>query len=121
MKKILVIDDDINFLKFVKASLEKKGGFEVAVCSEGRLGFDTARSVSPGLILLDVMMPDMEGPDVAAKLRADPQLKNIPLLFLTSAITEKEEQRLKDNRGWQYLSKPIDAAKLLEAVSVFFK
>jgi DNA-binding response OmpR family regulator len=121
VNKILIIDDDKNFASFVKKGLEVRGGFEVLICSDCRNGAELAKKVRPGLILLDVMMPGMDGPDVAAQLRDDPETEQIPLIFLTSAVTEEEVRGKNAIGGWQYLPKPVDINKLLETVNKFLR
>ncbi len=121
MKKILIIDDDKNFSAFVKKGLEIKGDFEVLVCNDCRNGKELAKKIRPALILLDVMMPEIEGPDVAAQLRDDPETEQIPLIFLTSAVTEEEVRGKNAIGGWQYLPKPVDINRLFEAVNKFLR
>lgn len=89
-KKILIIDDEENFLKLVKLNLEKTGEYEVRVENKGAQGLAAAQAFKPGLILLDIVMPDMDGGEVCFQIENDENTKNIPIVFLTVIVTKKE-------------------------------
>ena len=82
-EKILIIDDDIDTLKLVGLMLERQG-YQIAVASNGTIGLSKASSERPDLILLDVMMPDMDGYQVTERLRSDPSLSHIPIVMFTA-------------------------------------
>lgn len=90
MKKILIIDDDVDFSGLVSSSLEKTGKYEVHVENQGSSGVSAARAFKPDLILLDVVMPDLGGPEVAEQMKEDRDLARIPIVFLTSIVSEEE-------------------------------
>ena len=81
--KILFIDDDVDTLKLVGLMLERQG-YEIAVASDGITGLSKAATELPDLILLDVMMPDLDGLEVTRRLRADPALAHIPIIMFTA-------------------------------------
>ena len=89
-KRILIIDDTDDITTPLKLYLEKDGTYEVRVENAGSKGLEAAKAFRPDLILLDVMMPDMDGGDVAAQLEEDPATARIPVTFLTAAVTKEE-------------------------------
>ena len=116
-KKILIVDDETSITRLLKLNLEQIGSYIVREENEGSKAFSAAREFKPDLILLDVMMPDMDGGDVAAKIRADPILKNIPIVFLTAAV-KKEELNAHGGviGGFQYIAKPLDVKGVLDVI-----
>lgn len=107
-EKILIIDDDERFSNSLKNCLEKIMRYEVRTETNGNYALDIARIFQPDLILLDVMMPEMEGGDVASSLKQDDATKDIPIVFMTAAATEEElgGQGSKVS-GHYFLAKPI--------------
>jgi len=116
-KKILLIDDEQSLTRLLKLNLEKTGAYEVRDVNHALDGLTAAREFRPDLILLDIVMPGMTGDDVAAQLRADPDLKGIPIVFLTAVVT-KEEARAQSGTigGFPFLAKPVDAVELVEYI-----
>jgi|SRR5215211_6371119 len=108
-KKILIVDDELSITRLLKLNLEKNGGFLVRTENEGTKALAAAKEFKPDLILLDVMMPDIDGGDVAAIIQADPLLRNVPVVFLTAAV-KKEELDAKGGMigGFPYIAKPLD-------------
>ena len=89
-KKILVIDDEKDFTKLVKLNLEQTGDYEVMIENEGTSALNTIRQFKPDLILLDIVMPDANGGEIAQEIRLDEGLKSIPVVFLTAIVTKEE-------------------------------
>lgn len=118
MKKILVVDDEESFGDIVKLNLEFTGDYEVCLEKEGTRAVEAARRENPDLIILDMLLPDMDGVAVLEALHADPSLKQIPVVFLTAFVSEKERQTLSGRIGIKphIASKPITSEKLLELV-----
>src|SRR6185503_7898156 len=85
-KRVLVIDDEASFARMVKLNLEKTGEFEVRVENKANYAVSTAREFRPDLILLDVIMPAMDGGDVSNQIKRDRTLRDIPLIFLTATV-----------------------------------
>jgi CheY-like chemotaxis protein len=117
-REILVVDDDKITLRTLEHIL-KREGFTVIPLSLGREAVKIAKERSPVLIILDIMMPDMDGGDVASILKNDPQTKNIPVIFLSSLVTKKEEQSSSKADGIYFLAKPFEREDLLEKISCF--
>src|SRR5687768_9940814 len=88
-KKILVVDDEASITRLLKLNLEK-GAYVVRTENEGTKALAAAKDFKPDLILLDVMMPDIDGGDVAAIIQADPLLCAVPIVFLTAAVKKEE-------------------------------
>lgn len=116
-KKILIIDDEKDFTKLVKMNLEATGKYEVRVENKGALGFEAAKQFNPDLILLDILMPDMEGSEVAAQLSQDNATRDIPVIFLTAIVKESD---IKGGDGFiggrHFLAKPVSADKLIAVI-----
>lgn len=117
MKKILVVDDEAGLTRLVKANLERTGRFEVRTENEGAKAIEAARQFRPDLIFLDVMMPDVSGADIAAALREDPQLRNIPHVFLTAIVTRDETLATSSQIGGHlFLAKPVKTEQLIAVI-----
>jgi|SRR5437867_2132186 len=116
-KKILIIDDESSITRLLKLNLENTGFYTVREENHGAQGLSTARDFKPDLVLLDVMMPDMDGGDVAALFQKDPVLKRTPIVFLTAAV-KKDELAARGNiiGGFPYIAKPLDVRGVLEAI-----
>jgi CheY-like chemotaxis protein len=93
--------------------------YEICVENESTHALERARTFKPDLILLDVMMPNLDGGDVAAQLRADPELKEVPIVFLTALVTQKESARRPVMGGYPFIAKPVTPEKLAENIEKF--
>ncbi|WP_435640449.1 response regulator [Micavibrio aeruginosavorus] len=113
---ILYIDDEEDIRTVAQMALEMVGGMSVAVCCCGRDGLDAARANPPQMILLDVMMPDMDGPETLAALRADPALAGIPVAFMTAKIRPEEISELMKLGAAGVIAKPFDPMILADQV-----
>lgn len=89
-RKILIVDDDLLLLQMYETKL-KREGFEVETAPSGREGLEKAKSTKPHLILLDILMPSMDGFQVLEKLKSDPETKKIPVIFLTNLSKEERD------------------------------
>lgn len=89
-KKVLIIDDNVDFSTLVRTKLSGTGRYEVRVENDGSSGISAARAFRPDLILLDVMMPDLDGPAVAEQISEQEGMAHIPIVFLTSIVSEEE-------------------------------
>jgi len=117
-KKILVIDDEQDILETIKIRLEANG-YEVVVAHDGDSGLDAVNITKPDLIILDIMMPRMDGLTFAKKLRSDESMPNIPIIVLTCKEKMKdlfEIEGIKD-----YIVKPYVANELLDKVNKYLK
>jgi CheY-like chemotaxis protein len=116
-KKILMVDDEQDFTKMVKLNLEETGEYAVMVENNSKKAFMAAKEFKPDLILLDVMMPGMDGGDVASELRSDDTLKDIPVVFLT-AIIRGDEINSPDGSigGHPFIAKPVSVKDLIKCI-----
>jgi CheY-like chemotaxis protein len=89
-KKVLLVDDEKSFTTLLKLNLEETGAYEVRVENWAEDAVAAAREFRPDIILLDIIMPRMPGGNVAALLKADPALKDIPVVFLTAAVRKQQ-------------------------------
>ena len=113
-KKILVVDDERNITAFLKTYLEDTGKFEVRTENSGESAFETAKAFRPDLMLLDIMMKDMSGDGLADKIKNEPNLRKIPIVFLTGIVTKEEvEANGGVIGGYPYIAKPILAMREL--------
>jgi two-component system, OmpR family, alkaline phosphatase synthesis response regulator PhoP len=116
-KKILIIDDEENFCKLVKKNIEQKGEFEVYIATNGDDGIKLAREIKPDLILLDVVMPGMDGADVISTIRNDNAIKDTPIVFLTAIVTAEEASSQPSfTRGYTLLPKTVTVGELIECI-----
>ncbi|HOE68368.1 MAG TPA: response regulator [Candidatus Omnitrophota bacterium] len=120
-KSILIVDDDVAFSNLARMVLTEKGGFEVVVCNKSETALTMIGNWRPDLILLDIVMPNMDGTEIAEQLRMTPDLSSIPVIFFTSLMTPEEaaaHPALSKNR---FIPKPVKAGELLKQVREFFK
>lgn len=110
-EKVLIIDDDVDTLKLVGLMLERQG-YEIAVASNGTIGLKKAAEVNPELILLDVMMPDLDGYEVTKRLRSDPALAHIPIIMFTAKTMVDDKVAGFEAGVDDYLTKPTHPAEL---------
>lgn len=123
MMKILLIDDDKDLCHLTKATLTKHG-YEVVAFHDAAAGIKYAQNTKPNLILMDVMLPGLSGADAVKTLKTDPQLKEVPVVFLT-ALVSRQEEGLKginvDGLHYETLGKPYEIETLLGVVKKFAK
>jgi CheY-like chemotaxis protein len=116
-KKVLVIDDEAAFTNIVKLTLEGKDGYEVCVENDPQMAIETTRKFWPDIIILDVVMPKLDGGEVHSQLMADPILKHIPIIFLTAIVRKKEVNEHQGIIGGSfYIAKPVSANELISAI-----
>jgi CheY-like chemotaxis protein len=114
--KILIIDDEDDIRRIAKLALGRIGGMDVADAASGREGLRRAEEDAPDAILLDVMMPGLDGPSTLAALRSNPKTASIPVVFLTAKAMPAETERLRDLGAKDVLTKPFDPLTLAQQV-----
>lgn len=115
--KILVVDDDAGICEFVKLTLEKTRKYDVIVSTSGSEGLKLAELHQPNLVLLDIMMPEMSGAEVAEKLVKNEKTCDIPIAFITGLLTKEDvEKRQGFIHGFLFISKPVTPRELVEEV-----
>ena len=119
-KKILVVDDEPIIVKVLESRL-KSNGYEVVVAQDGQEAINKARSENPDLIILDVMLPKIDGFRVCRLLKFDDNFKHIPILMLTARIQESDQSTGKECGADAYLPKPFDPPILLAKIKELLK
>jgi CheY-like chemotaxis protein len=120
--RILIIDDEEDICKFSKSILEKTGKFEVLFSTTAIAGISLAKSQKPNLILLDILMPDMDGSDVAQYLSNDPSTGTIPVVFLTALAQKKDiDQKSGKIGGRFFFAKPVNPQELISRIQSILK
>jgi CheY-like chemotaxis protein len=113
-KKILLIDDEEDFCFFVKLSLEKTGRCDVLTTTSGSKGIIMAATEQPDLILLDIIMPEISGAQVADQLLESPKTKDIPVLFITAIASKQKVQSQEEMIGGRrFLAKPVTPEEIM--------
>ena len=115
--RILVVDNEPASTRLVRLTLEKHAGFEVCEINDSRRAVAAAQRFQPGLILLDVEMPHLDGGQVAQALHGQKMLSRVPVVFMTSLVTESEAGRDIFCNGSRVLAKPITVPKLVRCVA----
>ncbi len=110
--KVLIVDDDLETLRLVGLMLQRQG-YEILVANSGKQALSIAKSDAPGLIVLDIMMPDMDGFQVSHMLRRDPVLSSIPILMFTAKTQLDDKVAGYDAGADDYLTKPVHPAELV--------
>jgi two-component system cell cycle response regulator DivK len=118
-KKILIIEDEPKNLKLF-SDLLTRFGYEISEATDGEMGVESSRTTNPDLILMDIMMPKMDGLEATRIIKADCTTKHIPILALTSYAMKGDRERTIEAGCDGYLAKPVDIGELLKAVKEFF-
>jgi len=116
LHKIMLVEDDVDIQQIVDISLSAISGYEIMLCDSGYEAIEKAKSFSPDIILLDVMMPGMDGPSTLKKLRENPDTAEIPVIFLTAKIMPQEIQEYKNMGAVDVISKPFNPLTLSERI-----
>jgi CheY-like chemotaxis protein len=115
--RILLIEDEDHIREIAQLSLESIGGWDVLSAGSGREGLELARAERPDAILLDVMMPEMDGPSTLQALREEPETKDIPVVFMTAKVQPAERRELSDVGAAGIIPKPFDPMTLSSDVA----
>ena len=118
-KKILLVDDEEDALLHL-GNILKSSNYEVISTPRGKEAIGLAKETKPDLIILDVLMPDMDGTDVALALKDDPYTKNIPIIFLTGMLTRGEELLDEKIHRHRAIAKPITKEEVLNTINEIF-
>lgn len=116
LQRILYVEDEPDIQAVARIALEMVGGFQVLVCSCGDQAVREASAFAPDLVLLDVMMPGMDGPGTYLALRALPELVHVPVIFMTAKVQPQEVQHYKSLGALGVIPKPFDPMTLAAQV-----
>jgi DNA-binding response OmpR family regulator len=114
-RRILIVDDEPDLVETIQVALEMEN-YDTLVAFDGYRGLDRARKERPDLIILDVMLPGMNGYKVCRLLKFDEQYKRIPIIMLTAEAQEKDRRTGEETGADFYMTKPFSADKLLAKV-----
>ncbi len=121
LHSILMVEDEPDIQTIAKLALESIGGFSVEVCSSGQEALDRVIAVKPDLILLDVMMPGMDGPTTLQALKKLPELIDTPVVFMTAKVQPPEVEHYKELGAKDVISKPFDPMKLADDLKTIWE
>ncbi len=116
LEKILYVEDEPDIQAVARIALENVGGFTLDICSSGQDALNRAESFAPDLILLDVMMPGMDGPSTLKALRGIPALAKTPVMFMTAKVQPHEIEHFKSLGALDVIPKPFDPMTLSDTV-----
>jgi two-component system, OmpR family, alkaline phosphatase synthesis response regulator PhoP len=117
-KKILVVDDEVDLVETLRFPLEMEG-FNVLISYNGEDALNQARKENPDLILLDLMLPKLDGYKVCRLLKFDERYKHIPILMLTAKTQEKDKLLGKETGANEYITKPFEIDELMKKIKAY--
>jgi len=115
-RKVMIVDDEEDFLKITKINLEKTGKYEVQTMSDAADIISKVKSFNPHIILLDILMPNMDGVEALKVLNKDPLGKNIPIITLSALDTDKDKLMMYKLGVVDFLVKPIEKDELIAKI-----
>lgn len=118
--KILVVEDEESLLKLESILLTSKG-YEVAGVMNGRSALEHVAATPPDLVLLDVMLPELDGFEVCSRMKADPATAHIPVVILTAKKNGQDFQRGREACADAYITKPFKSAKVIETIETLLR
>ena len=114
-RRILIVDNDRDTTHLVKVLLERTGHYLVLEENDATKAYQSAVNFRPHLILLDIVMPETDGGEVAARIQGDPELRKTPIIFLTALVTRAEAKSGLNIQGHSFLAKPVSIPELIDA------
>ncbi|MDJ0806297.1 MAG: response regulator [Gammaproteobacteria bacterium] len=121
LQTVLMVEDEADIREVVKMSLEMVGGLRVETCSSGEAAIQRAQGLAPDLILLDVMMPGMDGPSTLQGLRGLAGLERTPVVFMTAKVMQSEVEQYKALGAVEVIPKPFDPMTLADQLNGIWK
>jgi len=117
-KRVLVVDDEAGFTRLLKMNLEKTGKYQVMIENRSTKAILAAKIFHPDIILLDIVMPEMDGGDVVTELKSDPHLNGIPVVMLTALVDQQETSidAIAMSGETPVLAKPINLDLLIQCI-----
>lgn len=112
LNKILYVEDDPDIQRIAQIALEKVGGFEVRICSSGQQALNEVAGFSPDLVILDIMLPEMDGLSILAALRRNEATAQIPVVFMTARVQADEVEEYRRRGAIDVIFKPFDPMTL---------
>jgi CheY-like chemotaxis protein len=116
-KRIFIVDDEPSITRTTKVNLERTGAYTVGTENHALHALTAAREFQPDLILLDVMMPEIDGAELATEIQSDPALQHVPIVFLTAIVSAKETGgQYLESGGQTFVAKPVDLDALIRCI-----
>ena len=120
LTKILYAEDEPDIQSITQMALEMMGGYTLKVCNNGQQALEVAEAFAPDLILLDVMMPCMDGPTALQEMRKILALSNVPVIFMTAKVQNQEIEEYKAMGAIEVIAKPFDPMTLSETIQALW-
>lgn len=114
-KRVFVVDDESGFTRILKLTLERTGRYVVQEENDGTKAWLSAREFKPDIIFLDIVMPKIDGGDVAQQIRSDPTLAHVPVIFLTAIVSKSESKN--EIGGFPFIAKPVSIDAVTRCIS----
>lgn len=120
-ERVMCVEDDADIRTILDFSLGGIGGFGLSLCASGPEALERVEAFRPQLVLLDVMMPEMSGPETLIKLRALPVMQGVPIVFLTAKAMQDEVEALLECGATGIIVKPFDAVTLPQNIRIYWE
>ena len=121
LRRVMCVEDDDDIRMILEFSLGTVGGYEVCMCAGGQTALVRAPAFKPDLVLLDVMMPDLSGPQTLAALRGQAGMKGVPVVFLTAKAMPDEVEELLQYGASGVIVKPFDPVRLPQDIRIYWE
>ncbi|MEY4749797.1 MAG: hypothetical protein RIQ60_2011 [Pseudomonadota bacterium] len=121
LQRVMCVEDDPDIRMILEFSLRQVGGYDVLSCADGPTALAEVAAFGPDLVLLDVMMPGMSGPETLAGLRALPELEGVPVVFLTAKALLEEVEALLQHGATGVIVKPFDPVALPGQLRIYWE
>jgi len=121
LKRVMCVEDDADIRLVLEFSLARLGGYEVCVCASGLEALERAPAFAPELVLLDVMMPGMTGPQTLERLRELPVMQGVPVVFLTAKAMQRDMEDILQHGATGVIVKPFDPVTLPKDILVYWE
>lgn len=120
-ERVMCVEDDPDIRMILAFSLGRLGGYTLNVCASGQAALDQAPQFAPQLVLLDVMMPGMSGPETLKHLRAMDSMRGVPIVFLTAKAMQDEVEALLEHGATGIIVKPFDPVTLPQDIRIYWE
>jgi len=121
LNKILYVEDEPDIAQVAKLALETVGGFSIESCENGKVALEKGPEFQPDLVLMDVMMPEMDGPTALREMQNMPEMQNVPIIFMTAKVQPSEIAEYKEMGAVDVIPKPFDPMTLADQVRQVWK